>query len=270
MFVKLFLCYSKIRGDTMRTLTIKKFYWGKKLINWSMYLIFIIYILYLLITSSKLITKILFGMIGFIIIITCILFEFLKTRYDRMIASLTVSCDIKQATKLKEELQKIDLFHGFKQSIIIFESLLFLDSGNYQICLSHLEKHKKFFHSTLDYLFIYYHTQMYCYYFLENKEQLNNTLMKLLPLKSIDNKKLTPLYSWHEIHGMKYFYQKRFSTCLKELEKIDLSLANNRELTYYLYLKAQCFFQLNQQQNGNRMLKEVKRSGNTLSIAKNI
>lgn len=254
----------------MKTLTMKKFYWGKKIISWSMYLIFIVYVFYLLLTSSAIFTKIIFGTVGFIVMSICMLFELLKIQYDKMIAALTVSCDIEQAIELKTQLQKKDIFNGFKQSIIIFDSLIFLDSGNYQTCLSHLEKHKKFFHSTLDYLFIYYHTQMYCHYFLKNEEQLSDTLTKLLQLKSIDNKKLSPLYSWHEINGMKYFCQKRFSTCLKELDKIDLSLANNRELAYYLYLKAQCFFQLNQQSNGNRTLNEAKKIGNTLRIVTNI
>ncbi|WP_207694145.1 hypothetical protein DOK67_0001910 [Enterococcus sp. DIV0212c] len=245
----------------------KSIYFGKKGLLWVVYMLFAGYIYYLVTNSQDLGTKFIFGGIGCIVLSIVLLFEYLKNIYEKMIYALTVDCDLKRAAELKSKLQRKDLFNGFKQSIIIFDSLLLLDEGNYAVCLEHLNKNRQFFHSTLDYLFIYYHTQMYCYSFLKDEENLKTVLDQLSKLKHVKKKQMRGLFSWHEITGMKYFYQNRNKKCLNELDLVDKNRLNNRELTYILYLKGHCLLRLNQTSEGYRLLKEAKELGNTLAVA---
>lgn len=250
----------------MKSIFWKSIYLGKKSILWMVYLIFAFYIGHLVLTVPAFGTKVIFGSIGTIVLSIVLLFEYLKNSYEKMIYALTIECDLTIAKQRKIDLQKKDLFNGFKQSIIIFDSLLLLDEGKYQECLAHLERHQRFFHGTLDYLFIYYHTQMYCYYFLKDQKNLHISLEHLTKLQSTNKKQMRGLFSWHEIIGINYLYQNRNRKCLKELELIDQNKLNNRELTYLLYVKGQCLLKLEQKSEGYRLLKEAKVSGNTLAI----
>ncbi|OJG92799.1 hypothetical protein RV15_GL002744 [Enterococcus silesiacus] len=245
----------------------KSIYLGKKVFLWIVYLLFAVYIYYLVTSSQELGAKLIFGGLGGLVLSIVLLFEYLKNIYEKMIYALTVECDLEKAIALKELLQKKDLFNGFKQSIIIFDSLLLLDEGNYECCLAHLHKNQSFFRSTLDYLFIYYHTQMYCYSFLKDEEKLATCLKSLFKLKNVKKKQMNGLFSWHEIAGMNYFHQNRNKKCLSELDLIDKKRLNNRELTYILYLKAHCLLKLNETSEGRRILKEAKSLGNTLAVA---
>jgi len=245
----------------------KGIYFGKKALLWFVYLLFAIYISSLVVSSQALGAKVFFGVVGVVALGIMILFEYLKTIYEKMIYALTVKCNLPEAITLKEKLKEKDLFNGFKQSIIIFDSLLLLDAGKYVTCLDHLQNNQKFFHSTLDYLFIYYHTQMYCYFFLEEEENLTFCLDRLFKLKNSKKKQIRGLFSWHEITGIKYFHQNRTKKCLSELDLVDQNRLNNRELTYLLYLKGQCLLKLNNQSTGHRLLKEAKEIGKTLAIA---
>lgn len=251
----------------MKNLAWKIIYYGKKSLLWIVYLLFAIYICYLVTSSQALGAKIIFGSLGCIVLSIVILFEYLKNLYEKMIYALTVDCDLKKAVALKQKLQKKDLFNGFKQSIIIFDSLFLLDEGSYATCLEHLHKNQHFFHSTLDYLFIYYHTQMYCYSFLKDEENLESCLEKLFKLKNAKKKQMNNLFSWNEITGMRYFHQNRNKKCLSELDLIDKNRLNNRELTYVLYLKGHCLLKLNETSEGYRLLKEANALGNTLAVA---
>lgn len=251
----------------MKHLVWKGIYFGKKALLWFVYLLFALYICSLVISSQALGAKLIFGLIGVIVLSVVILFDYLKTIYEKMIYALTVDCNLSKAIALKEKLKKKDLFNGFKQSIIIFDSLLLLDAGNYTTCLKHLHSHQQFFHSTLDYLFIYYHTQMYCYFFLKDEENLTLCLEQLFKLKNGKNKQIRGLFSWHEITGIKYFHQNRNRKCLSELDLVDQNRLNNRELTYLFFLKGQCLLKLNEQSAGHRLLKKAKEVGKTLAIA---
>ncbi|MGX7413789.1 hypothetical protein [Enterococcus caccae] len=251
----------------MRNFVWKGIYVGKKGLLWGIYILFALYICNLVINSQDLGAKLIFGSLGFILLGISILFEYLKNLYEKMIYALTVECDLNKAIELKTRLKKKDLFNGFKQSIIIFDSLLLLDGGKYDTCLEHLHVNQHFFHSTLDYLFIYYHTQMYCYFFLKDEKNLATCLENLFKLKQVKKKRMHHLFSWHEIAGINYFRQGRNKKCLSELDLIDKNRLNNREMTYILYLKAQCLLKLNEQSEGHRLLKEAKALGNTLVVA---
>ncbi|WP_314063663.1 hypothetical protein [uncultured Vagococcus sp.] len=239
----------------------------RKWSNWTLYIIFSAYILYLVFTTPQPL-KIVYGMIGLVVLSIILLFEWLKSLYDRMILALTFDCNQEKARQLRDQLIKFDYFHGFAPSLKLFDTLLLLDQGAFQECLSHLDKHHRFFHGTKDYLLINYHTQMQCAYYLNNRELFDDSLKKLSQLKySLQTKKdLSPLYSWEEIDGLHFLRDKRYSQALKKLEGVDTTNFNPRETTYLLFEKAQVNHALNKSSEAHRLLKDVIAQGNQLHL----
>ncbi|MBL1223951.1 hypothetical protein [Enterococcus sp. BWR-S5] len=249
----------------------KKIFWtsiysGKKLLLWCVYLIFAVYIGNLIITTEQIGAKIIFAIIGGIVLTIILLFEYLKRTYDHMIYALTIDCSIPQAEALKQQLLKKDIFHGFTRSIYIFDALLLLDKGEYQACLEHLAAHEAFFRSTYDYLFIYYHTQLHCYYFLNKNEQALQVLEAIVKLKKLKKKQLSGLYSWHEIEGIKFSLQGRNKKSLEAFEKVDTALLNNREQAYLYYMMGCSQHHADNHTEGNRLIKKARTLGKTLYI----
>ena len=57
-------------------------------------------------------------------------------------------------------IKKLDIFHGFKGSFILFHTLCLFDQQKYDKCLKHLATNERFFKAKLDYLFIFYYYQL--------------------------------------------------------------------------------------------------------------
>lgn len=239
---------------------------GKRLLLWAVYCIFAGYIFYVVFTSQAVGAKLFFGFFGSVVLLFALLFDYLKALYERMIYELTVNCDLAEAKKYKEKLIQKDIFNGFKHSLTIFDALLLLDEGLYEDCLNHLEKHQTFFRSSLDYLFIYEHTRMQCYYFSNQFDKLSEAFSSIKQLKDINKKKMRPLFSWHGIIGMNYLVHNRNQKGLQELEEVNTAYLNNRETAYLLYLKAQCLFGLKKSPEAYQLIREMKSIGHTLYI----
>lgn len=249
----------------------KKIFWtsiytGKKFLLWCVYLIFVVYIVNLIMTTEQIGAKVIFAIIGATVLSIVLLFEYLKRTYDHMIYALTIDCSIPQAEAFKQQLLKKDIFHGFTRSIYIFDALLLLDKGEYQACLNHLAAHEAFFRSTYDYLFIYYHTQLHCYYFLNKTEEMNQVLEAIVKLKNLKKKQLSGLYSWHEIEGIKFAVQGRNKKSIEAFEKVDTTVLNNREQAYLFYMMGRSQLRADNPAEGNRLIKQARTLGKTLYI----
>lgn len=237
----------------------------KSIINWVFYLIFAGYLFSLIRNTPALPSKVFYGLIGLVVLTIIGLFEWLKHLYRKMISALTFECDIKKARALKKDLITYDLFKGFRPSLILFDSLLLLDSGAYKDCLSHMTQHHDFFRGSTDYLLIMYRTQLQCAYFLGDSDLFDASLSQLSQLKRQQTKQ-SALYSWPEIKGLQFFRHKRFSQAQKTLADIPTTTFNLREECYLLFERAQVNYGLANFPEANRLLKEVVAQGNQLHI----
>lgn len=240
----------------------------KRVINYGLYLIFTFYIGYLIRSSNSIGSKLFFLLVGAAVLSTLLLFDYLKTIYKKMISSLTVDCDDQQAIFYKKKLQKHDIFHGFKQSLILFDGLLLLDQGRFQECLAHLNAHHSFYHSTLDYLLIAKRTELQCAYFLQDQPLFDCAYHELKKIKNQATKKhpVSPLYSWDEINGLNFFCQRRNGQAQKSFAMISTERFNPREEAYLFFEQAQVEFALGHQSAAHQLLKEVKSRSNTLYL----
>lgn len=240
----------------------------KKSYIWFVYIIFASYILYLGITSSTISTKLFFLTVGFLILSISLYYEYLKWIYQKMIFSLTMETNIPLAKKYQEKLIKQDFLHGFKQSIILFDSLLLLDEGKYEECLIHMKKNENFFRSTLDYLLIFYHNKLICYYFLNEHEKGLKQINKLLEIKSLNQKKYSPLFPWDEIEALRFFFEGRIKKSIQTFLRIESKYLNAREKTYLYYMLAQGYKKINDINKYGEYLNLARHQGNSLMIAR--
>ncbi len=240
----------------------------RKAYTWGIYLIFAGYLIYLGITTEALIAKIIFITIGSLVLGIGIYYEYLKNIYEKMILSLTMDTDISLAETYRQQLLEKDLFKGFKNSVILFDSLLLMDKGNYQACLDHMEKHQTFFRSTVDYLFIYYHHSLVCYYFLKDNDRAALQLRKLAEFKKMKQKKYSPLFSWDEIDGIRYSLADRNKKSLQSFQKVPVKQLNSREKAYLYFMIADCYKELADLSHYGEYRKKARAFGNTLALTR--
>lgn len=233
---------------------------------WLVYAIFAGYIGYLTLTTEALGARIFFLVTGLLLLTGALFFEYLKRIYRNMIAALTMEADIAKAKEYRQQLEKADRFHGFKHSLILFDSLLLLDEGKYSECLAHMAAHQKFFRSTVDYLFIYYHNQLHCYYFLDRSEEALAIVKKMQEIKKLKQKKYSPLFSWEEITGIQYSLEGRNQKALKAFEEVPVANLNNREQAYLYWMMANCYKELGQTKEVGNYRRQAREAGNTLVL----
>ncbi|EOT40546.1 hypothetical protein [Enterococcus columbae] len=206
---------------------------------WAVIAIFSLYLISVIMKTPSISGKFFFLIMGSSIIIGGIYYEYLKKIYQKMIIAQTQRLDLALAKQYQEQLEKLDFFHGFKGSIILFDTLCLIDQQNYLNCLQHLKKNEAFFKAKLDYLFIFYYHQLLCYYFLDQTTNARVIMAKLKQFKTINQKKLSPLFSFEQIDGIEYLLNNRNQKGLATLEAIDTHHFNPREkiLHYQIMLK---------------------------------
>lgn len=240
----------------------RKIFWNgytiaKETYSWILYLIFAVYIGYITVTTTVTSARTFYLVVGLIILSGCLYYEYLKRLYGKMIQALTIDTDIQTGKLYKEKLTDRDVFHGFKHSIILFETLLLLDEGKYHQCLQQMETHQKFFKSSVDYLFVYYHNQLLCNYYLNKTEAGLEVATKILQIKKMNQKRYSPLFSWNEIQGIIYGLQGRNQKAVEELKKTNQSVMNTREKAHLQMLLAYCYRELGDTKSFGKHRKEA-------------
>lgn len=230
------------------------------------YLIFAIYIIHITIDATALGAKLIYAIGGGIVLCGALYYEYLKILYTKMTTALTMQTDIFAAKKARAELLKRDVFKGFKGSLIIFDSLLLMDEGKYEACLAHMEKHRKFFFGTPDYLFIYWHNRLLCHYFLDQPAEMLKCGQKLAEFKQSDQRKFSPLFSFDEIDGLIASVNGLHQKAIRCLDKLSVERLNARERSYYYYMLATEYRALNDQQQVGKYLKLTREYQNTLTF----
>jgi hypothetical protein len=119
----------------MYKMKLGKYILFRKIGLWLIYMVFASYIIYLTFTTPQQIAKAFFLITGILVLATVFYYDYLKSLYDKMISALTMETDIPKAQALKKQLQKKDIFKGFKHSLILFDSLLLIDEGAYEACI---------------------------------------------------------------------------------------------------------------------------------------
>lgn len=208
------------------------------------YVIFLIFSIYNIYDANNLSTKLFYAALTFVLLAVSLYSEYLRKLYNRAIQTLTFDVDPKKANKQMLDLLHKDYFKDYTNSKIIFDTLY--DTDMYQITegLERLEKHEKFFHSSLDQLYIYHYTKFYLNFILDNTEKVKQEYSFLLRLKGakVKGNKVSPLYNWEFIDAIYLFSKKNYKESAHMFDKINMKYMNPRERmhVYYQYGQLNC------------------------------
>ncbi|MCV3755136.1 hypothetical protein OF390_03925 [Limosilactobacillus fermentum] len=258
----------KSMKTTFKVLFIKGYYGGKAVLNVIVYLLFAIYVAYLIAVAPIMSAKVLYSIILVIALGTCLYYEYLKHFYHKMIGVLINDCDPQQAISLRNQFQKLDVFRGFKGSLIIFNTLLLMDTGQYESCLRWLNENDRFFRSSIDNLFIMYHTRLQLAWLLNDPTAADFAMNGLTKIRGTKQKKYSPLFSWDEIDGLDCLIKGRHTKALQYFLHVDREKLNQREITYLNAMLIQTYRQLGQTNRIGDYAKENREFGGKLALVK--
>lgn len=251
---------------TFKVLFIRGYYGSKVIFNIAIYIAFAIYVTYLIGTAPKIGTKVLYSIILVFVLGTCLYYEYLKHLYRKMVTALTYDCNPVKAINLRDHFQHLDIFHGFKGSLTIFNTLLLIDTGNYQKCLKWLDQHDRFFRTSIDNLFIMYHTRLQLAWLLNNPDAADFAMNGLTKIRGTKQKKYSPLFSWDEIDGVNCLVKGRYSKALQYFNHVDRKRLNQREITYLDMMIVTAFRHLGKTNQIGPYLKEAKEIGSNFAL----
>jgi hypothetical protein len=211
----------------------------RKYFNYLLYLIFIIYMIYSIYMERQTSVRLLYAAILLLAGSGVALAEVLKAWSTKALLALIQDCDPEAGMAYLAKIQKFDLFKGYRNFSLSFQSLAMQDLGQPQALLDWLDKvGEKPFSTSLDLRLVYLHSRFRANLVLNNKEQTREYFQATMNLKDkkVLNKMISPLYSWDQIVAEYQYFSGSTKEARKSLAKVDTNKLNPREKVYYLLL----------------------------------
>ncbi len=238
----------------------------RNLITYAIYVIFACYTFYLLLHEPSISGKICYALILIVILGIACWAEYLRILYHRMIKYLNIECDPQASIAAQEHLIKKDIFHSYRNTLLIFNTLYYASTNQPEKNIQLLEENEKFFKSSLDCLLVRNYTYFYSYHQLENRSKVKKYYPELTKLKGakIKGSKVSPLYNWEFIDAVYLADDKDYKKSIKAFENANTINMNQRELSLYHFEFAKACLAANQPAKAQALFEEAKRLGNEL------
>lgn len=242
----------------------------RKIITYSIYVIFAGYTLQKIILEQSISGKIAYGILLFIFLGIAGWAEYLRLLYHHMIYSQTIICDPEKARYYYHILRKKDFFKSYQHTLLIFDILYHQDLNESETCIQILENNQKVFKSSLDHLLIRNFTYFYSYYQLNNRTKIKKYYPEVLKMKGtkIKGHKVSPLYNWEFIEGLYLYCLKDYKKSIHAFQNVNTQYMNNRELTQYYLAFGKAYRELHDNKHANVMFSKAIQTGNKLSYCK--
>lgn len=173
-----------------------------------------------------------------------VLSEILRFIYRQATRALVVDCDPILAEKYISRIKKFDVIKGYKNSSLVFYSLMYMDQGDFRKLDEHIEH--PVFQTSSSLKLIYNYNKFYIA--LENdKFELATKYFRLITdaytKKTKKRKTAKAVYSFNLIAADYYIHKKNLTKAEQNLKAINENLLNLREKTYF-YISQAKFNQL--------------------------
>ncbi len=208
---------------------------SKMLLNILIYLIFLIYMINLIITSPQTGTKLLYSFILVVFLGFAIWYEVLKQLYRKALTLLLFDCDPDKSFSTFNQLIQMDLFKSYRMAQLVYLTLYYTDTYQMEKLKSLLDDHDKEFRSSLELLLVSNYNYYNYYRVTGNKTQMKRIYPKLVELRDvkIKKKKIAPYYNWDYVSGTYSMAVNDFKKARTYLEHVDLINSNKREKCHY-------------------------------------
>ena len=241
---------------------------GTRILHIIIYLIFLIYSVYFVITANTTTAKITYSVLAFIMLAVVIYYEYLQYQYEQAIKALNYDCDPEKGKLIFDNLQKRDLVHGFKNQRVIYDVLYNLAMYNSPEVISIINNNNKIFRGDLDQLFIRNVSLFLAYVEAGNRTAAKKAYPDVIKLKGtkIKGKKLAKLYNWDELEALHYYVLGDNKKAVTSYEKVNPAFMNNREATQYYYYYALSLRNLGKTAEASVLLNNIVEIANKLPV----
>lgn len=168
-----------------------------------------------------------------------LLSEVLRFIYRQATKALVVDCDPKLAEQYIAKITKLDIIKGYKNTNLVFYSLMYMDQGDFKKLDEHIEN--PIFQTSSSLKLIYNYNKFYIA--LHNdKFEVATKYFRLITeaytKKTKKRKTAKAVYSFNLIAADYYIHKKNLTKAEQNLKAINEDLLNLRERTYYYISQA--------------------------------
>lgn len=168
-----------------------------------------------------------------------ILSEILRFIYRQATRALVVDCNPVLAEKYINRIKKFDIIKGYKNSSLVFYSLMYMDQGDFKKLDEHIE-HPAF--QTSSSLKLIYNYNKFYIALNNDKFEVATKYFRLITdaytKKTKKRKTAKAVYSFNLIAADYYIQKKNLTKAEQNLKSINENSLNLREKTYYFISQA--------------------------------
>ena len=160
--------------------------------------------------------------------------ESLKLIYRKAINKLNIDCDPETALKTMKTLERFDVIHGYRDTILVFKTLVYYDLGMFEELRELIEN--KLFTTSASLKLVKLHNQLYLALH-DKKDGLVTQYFKQIEeeyiLKKPKRKRAKLVYNIGQVRADYYLNKQNLYKAEESLKTIDIQTLNYRERIYY-------------------------------------
>lgn len=242
--------------------TLRKLILGEKMRLFMMLVFFIVFLVFTVQfilnqeTTLNLILSILFfSFLSFIFVLS----EILRFYYRKATKTLIMDLDIDKALHNIKIVSKFDILKGYRNSILVFYTLIYMDQGNYEALEKHLDSNLFQTSSSLKLV------KTYNQFYIEVQKKKMKEATELYHQISLAYNKKTKkrkapktVYSLNHIAADYYLLKGNLTKTEQNLRSVDENYLNPREKSYFYISYAKFFKQKNNLQKEDFYYRKAK------------
>lgn len=213
--------------------------WGM-IFNIFLYGAFIVFMIYTIINSKEINSKIFYSILLIVMISIAFYYEYLNYLKISIINVLNNHCDIAMTKKLLTKMQKLDFINGFKSFYLIVDLQLAESEHQGETLLNLVKANDKTLRANLDGLLMHHYYTFIGDVLIDNHNQIKKAYNNLINLKNakIKKSKMSPLFNWDFIDCIFYLKTNDRKKAIKAYQAINPMYMNLRERKQYENLGA--------------------------------
>lgn len=242
--------------------TFRKLLLGEKMRLFMMVVLFVVFVVFStqFVLNQETITDIILSIV-FLSFVSFffVLSEVLRYYYRLSTKALIVKCDPKLAEHYINIIKKIDIIKGYKNSILVFYTLMYLDQGKYDELDKHIDQPG--FQTSASLKLVYHYNKFYIAVHQNDLESASSYFKLIQQAYSKNTKKRkTPktVYSINLITADYYLLKVNLNKAEQNIKVIDENYLNLREKTYLYISYAKLYKMKNASQKEQQYLNQAK------------
>jgi hypothetical protein len=233
------------------------------------FLVFVFFSVQFIIDQTEWLNRIIIAVIALFFSFFFVLSEILKYIYKVATKHLVLNCDPDLAIKDADKLAKYDMIKGYKNPLLVFYTLVYMDQGNFEQLEKHIEN--PVFQTSSNLKLVYNYNKFYLAIHHDDFDQATEYFRLITAAYKVKTKRryaVKPIYSLSMITADYYLLKKNMTKAEEGLRNVDPNFLNPREKSYY-YISYAKFLKAKGHQKEINYLKDAQDIAPKLAHVKN-